>query len=120
LELSGALLLCAGFSFAVAGIGIASSERFVERDRERLAQELDGMKTKLVAAKVADDQIVGLLRVYRSAVVQQLAQQHLLIVGALILFSLLAASFGFSIMLWSKLRALSRRERTTVREPSAA
>lgn len=78
------------------------------------------MKGKLVAANVADDQIPGLLRVYRSALAEHLAQQHLVIVGALVLFSLLVASFGFSLMLLGKLRAVGRTEGTPVREARAS
>jgi amino acid transporter len=118
LKFFGAFLIWAGLSFAVAGVSIAASERFIERDRVRLAQELDGMKSKLVAAKVAENQMEGLLRVYRSAVVQQLTQQHLMIVASLVLFSLLVASFGFSLTLLGKLKALSYGEKTPTGGPS--
>ena len=64
------------------------------------------MRSKLTAAKVPDDQIVGLLRIHKSALVAEAAHENLAITSVLFLLSLVIALFGFVLGLWSKMRAL--------------
>jgi len=67
------------------------------------------MKTALTIAKISDDQMVGLLNVYRRNFSHHLGQQEFMVVSALILSSSVVSSFGFSTVLWGRLKTLNRK-----------
>ena len=107
LEFVGMLLLGAGFSFAIGFVGIAFDDQRAKDEKPRIQQSVEEMKAKLTAVKIPDDQLAGLLKVHKSALVTEAVHMHLITSSFLILFSLLVASFGFSLILLGKLRAIT-------------
>ena len=71
--------------------------------KPKIQMSVAEMKRRLISAKVPDDQIVGLLRVHKSALVAESAHEHFIVSSFLILFSLVVASFGFTVVLLGKL-----------------
>ncbi len=116
LELLGFLLLGMGFCFAVAWGGKCFSKQEIEQEKAEAVRELENVKSNLIAAKIPEDQIAGLLRIQKRAIVGETTVRRFAILSSLSLFSLMVASFGFSIVLWSRLRALRREEGPEVHE----
>src|SRR5437773_1220286 len=106
LELLGVLLIGAGFCFAVAWGGKCFSKQEIEQEKSEAVLELENVKSNLLASKIPEDQIAGLLRLQKRAIVGETTVRRFAILSSLALFSLTVASFGFSIVLWSRLRAL--------------
>jgi hypothetical protein len=108
LELLGLVLLGLGLCFTVASVGIGFSNEVILQDKERILRETHEMKTALVASKVPEDQIPGLLRVHKDLLAGQTAQQDLMIMSCMALSGLIVASFGSSLMLFSRLKSLAQ------------
>ena len=108
-ELCGWLCVWAAFAFAIAGVSFAFSEKIANHSKASLEREMEDMKTALTIAKISDDQMVGLLNVYRRNFSHHLGQQEFMVVSVLILSSSVVSSFGFSTVLWGRLKTLNRK-----------
>jgi len=103
-ELLGVVLLGLGLCFAVASVGIGFSNEVILQDKERILRESHEMKSALIAAKVPEEQIPGLLRVHKDLLAGQTAQQDLMTTYSMALLGLIVACFGSSIVLFSRLK----------------
>jgi hypothetical protein len=100
-------LLCgAGICFAVAWGGKLFSKQEIEQEKRDALLQLENVKSNLVAARIPDGQIAGLMTIQKRAIVGEAVAQRFAILSTLALLSLIVASFGFSVVLWSRLRAL--------------
>jgi len=104
LQLFGVFLCGSGLCFALAFVGLGFSHEEVTKQRHRLLAQMDEMKNALVAAKVPEEQIPGLLSVHKSAVVTEAVHEHFIILSFFGLLSLLVSSLGLTVVLWAKLR----------------
>jgi hypothetical protein len=111
LEMAGIILCGLGLCFALAFVGVSYSEERITKEKQELMAKMDEMKTALTAAKIPEDQIPGLLRVHKSALVSETTHMHFIILSFFVLLSLLLASVGLTIVLWAKLRAFTHAER---------
>ncbi len=105
------LLLGAGICFAIAWGGKCFSRQEIEQEKAEALQELGTVKSNLAAANIPAEQIRGLLDVQKRAIVGETTLRRFAILSALALCSLIAASFGMSLMLWSRLRVLRREQK---------
>ncbi len=106
LHLLGLFLCGMGVCFALTFVALGFSHEEVAKQKHRLLAQVDEMKSALTAARVPDDQIAGLLRVHKAALVTEATHEHFIILSFFVLLSLLVASVGLIVMLWAKLRAV--------------
>jgi hypothetical protein len=116
LELFGVVLCGAGICFAVAWGGKLFSKQEVDQEKREAMLEVENVRSNLVAAKIPEDQIAGLMRVQKRTIVGEAVGQRFAILSTLSLLSLIVASFGFSVVLWSRLRTLKREQRAETHE----
>jgi hypothetical protein len=112
LEIFGILLCGVGLCFAITFVGLGWSDEQLAKEKQQVATKLDEMKSTLTAAKIPAEQISGLLRVHKAALVAEATHTHFILLSFFILLSLLVSSVGLTVFLWGKLRALTRDERT--------
>jgi hypothetical protein len=115
LEIVGIALCGIGLWLALAFVGVSYSEKQIAKEKQEVLARMDEMKGALTAAKIPEEQIPGLLRVHKSALVSETTQRHFIILSFFVLLSLLIASTGLTIVLWAKLRALTERMRVDAR-----
>jgi hypothetical protein len=106
-QLLGIVLSGMGLCFALAFVGVNYSEQRLAKEKQHLMAKMDEMKSALTTAKIPPEQIPGLLRVHRAALVSETTNEHFIILSFFILMSLLVSSVGLLVVLWAKLRALS-------------
>ena len=106
-EVLGICVFGIGLCFALASIGVHYSEERLAKEKRQVATKMDEMRGALTTAKVPAEQIPGLLRVHKAALVRETTNEHFIILSFLILLSLLVSSVGVIVTLWAKLRALS-------------
>jgi hypothetical protein len=106
-QLLGMFLSGVGLCFALAFVGVHYSEERLAKEKQQVATKMDEMRGALTAAKVPAEQIPGLLRVHKAALVRETTSEHFIILSFFILLSLLVSSMGLIVTLWAKLRALS-------------
>jgi hypothetical protein len=105
-HLVGISLVGVGLCFAVAFGGLNYSEERLAKEKQQVAAKMDEMKSALAAAKVPPEQVPGLLRVHKAALVRGTTNEHFIILSFSILLSLLVSSVGLIVALWAKLRVL--------------
>lgn len=120
LEILGVALCGVGLCFALAFIGVSYSEERMAKEKLELMANMDEMKSALTAAKIPEEQIPGLLRIHKRALVSETTLMHFIILSFFVLLGLLVASVGLTIVLWAKLRAFTHAERIRVDAPIAA
>ena len=103
----GILLSGMGLCFALAFVAVNYSEERLAKEKQQLTAKMDEMKSALATAKVPPEQIPGLLRIHKAAVVSESTNEHFIILSFFILLSLLLSSVGLIVVLWAKLRTLS-------------
>ncbi len=108
MQLMGILLTGMGLCLALAFVGINCSEERLAKEKQQLAAKMDEMKSALTAAKVPPEQIPGLLRVHKAALVSETTNEHFIILSFLVLLSLFLSSVGLIVSLWAKVRTLSQ------------
>src|SRR5437899_8118304 len=111
LELAGMFVCGAGLCFALAFTGLSYSEERLAKEKQQLTAKMSEMKTALAAAKIPEEQIPGLLRVHKAALVSDSIHEHFIILSFFFLLSLLVASLGLTLLLWAKLRAFQQADR---------
>lgn len=107
LEMFGIFLCGGGLCIALASVGVSYSQEMMTREKQQLLGQVDEMKAALVAAKVPDDQISGLLRIHKATLVNEASHEHFIILSFFVLLGLLLSSVGLTVMLWAKLRILA-------------
>lgn len=112
LEMFGIFLGGVGLCFAVIFVGLGCSDEQLAKEKQQVATKMDEMKSALTAAKIPAEQIPGLLRVHKAALVAEAAHEHFILLSFFILLSLLVSSVGWAVFLWARLRAFTRAERT--------
>jgi hypothetical protein len=113
LEIFGILLCGVGLCFAIMFVGVGYSDEQLAKEKQQVVTKMDEMKSALIAAKIPTEQIPGLLRVHKAALVAESTHTHFILLSFFILLSLLGSSIGLTVFLWGKLRAATRDERTT-------
>jgi hypothetical protein len=113
-ELVGISLCGIGLVFALAVISVSFSEERVVKEKQQLMAKMDEMKRALTAAKAPEEQIPGLLRIHKAALVSNASHKHFIIPSVLVLLSLLAASVGLTLVVWAKFRAFAQAEKIRV------
>lgn len=112
------ILLCgAGLCLALGSVGASCSQEMLLHEKQQLLGQLDEMKNVLVAAKVPDEQIGGLLHVHKAALVSEAAHEHFIVLSFFILLGLSVSSVGLTVVLWAKLRTLAASQ---IQEPRSA
>jgi hypothetical protein len=106
LEVFGVLLCGMGLCFAVGIVGVSYSQEEVVKEKHQLLTQIHEMKSALAVAKVPEEQIPGLLRVHKAALVSEATHEHFIILSFFVLLSLLVSSVGLIVMLWAKLQAI--------------
>lgn len=114
LELLGISIAGVGVCFAISFIGIGYSQERTAKEKGQLMASMDQMKRILVEAKTPEEQIPGLLRIHKAALVSEANQKYFILLSFLVLLSLLVASIGVIIVLWAKIRSIAQVERTRV------
>ena len=114
LETLGIVLCGVGLVMAFSFAGIFRSEEVLARDKQEVLAKRDEMKSALTTAKVPADQIPGLMRVHESALVGRATDEDFIIFSFLILSSLLVASVGWTLILWARVRALTKAVNATM------
>ena len=97
--------LCAAITFVAA---VFSPEQLT-KDRQQVLAQVDEMKQALVAAKVPEEQIPGLLRVHKAALANTIGCEDFIVLYFLVSLSLWVSSLGLIIALWAKLRVLAAK-----------
>ena len=120
MELVGITLCGLGFCFALTFVSVSYSEKRVAKEKQELMAKMDEMRSALTAAKIPEEQMLGLLRVHKSALVSETTHMHFIILSFFVLLSLLLGSVGLTIVLWAKLRAFTHAEKLRVDAPIAA
>ena len=120
LDIFGVLLAGGGLACAVISVGIAFSKERLAEDAMQIDRKINEMKIALTTAKIPAEQIPGLLRVHRAAVVSDASLTHFFIVSFMFLLSLVAALVGLIIILWGKLCASTKVARAGVNAPANA
>jgi hypothetical protein len=120
LEAIGYLLCWLGFCFALLFVVVCCSEKRLAKEKHEFVIGVAEMKTALIAAKVPEEQIPGLLRVHKSALANHIAHMHFIVLSFFVLLSLWVALLGLVLQLWGKLRALPHAERSKGEETSVA
>ena len=108
MEIVGIFFAGVGVCFAIAVVGVAFDDNRASDEKPKIQQSVEEMKQKLIAAKVPEEQISGLLLVHKGALVTTAVHQHFIITSFLVLLSLLVALLGFTLILLGKLRANTR------------
>ncbi len=106
LEVFGVFLCGMGLCLAFAFVGVGISHEQVNKDKQRVLAQMDEMKSALIVAKVPEEQIPGLLRVHKAALVTEAAHEHFIILSFCVLLSLLVSSVGLVVILWARLRTV--------------
>jgi hypothetical protein len=106
------LLLGAGICFAIAWGGKCFSRQEIEQEKAEALQELGVIKSNLAAANIPAEQTTGLLNVQKRAIAGEATLRRFAILSSLTLCSLIVASFGLSLILWSRLSVLRHEQRT--------
>jgi hypothetical protein len=106
-ELCGLVILWLGILFAGACCSKIASLSPTQGDKDRMTREVDGMKTRLLQAKVPDDQIEGLLAVYRRAFAYRSMSRSWQIFAFLSIAGLCVGLLGLCLTLWSRQRRLA-------------
>jgi len=127
LEMFGILLCGTGLCFAIIfAVMIFSDEDTIAKEKREVATKMEEMKSALTAAKVPIEQIPGLLRIHKSALIVEKTHEHFILLSFFILSSLWLASTGWTVVLWARLRALIRAQKqlgqsppTSVPEPTS-
>jgi hypothetical protein len=118
LELLGILLCCIGLCLTITFVGIGFSGEQLAKEKEQVDTEMAEMKSALAAAKIPAEQIPGLLRVHKAALVTKTSHEQLFLVSFFVLLSLLMSSAGLTFFLWGKLRTFTiddERTKTAVK-----
>jgi hypothetical protein len=114
LEIFGILLCGVGLCFTITFVGLGWSDEQLAKEKQEVVTKMDEMKIALTAAKVPAEQISGLLRIHKAALVAEATHTHFILLSFFILLSLFVSSVGMTVFLWGKLRALTRDESTKV------
>lgn len=112
-EIAGMVVLISGLCLALVFILLAFDDKDLQANKLEVQKSVEEMKTNLVAARVPDNQVAGLLRIHKNARANEVGNQHFIVVSFLFLSCLIVASFGFSLMLFGKLRASAAASRAS-------
>jgi hypothetical protein len=112
LEILGLLFVWLGISFAIAFPAVGFSEDHLAKDKQQIAAKMDEMKNALSAAKIPDEQIIGLLKVYKVVTAEDVGHEDFILMSFSILLSLLTALFGWVIVLRARLRTVTKSQQT--------
>jgi len=115
------ILLCGiGLSFAIIYAGMVCSDEQLAKEKQQVSTKMDEMKSALIAAKVPAEQIPGLPRIHKAALAVEAAHEHFILLSFFILLSLLVSSVGLTVVLWARLRALTKEAEIRSDAPIAA
>jgi hypothetical protein len=106
LHLAGICLAGLGICFAVALVANSYSEQRLAKEKQQLVTGMDEMKSALATAKVPSEQMPGLLRIHRTALLREVNNEHFIILSFSVLLSLLVSSVGLTLALSANFRAV--------------
>jgi hypothetical protein len=113
LKLFGILLCILGLLLTAEFVGIGFSDMPRATAKEQVDTEMAEMKSALTAAKIPAEQIPGLLRVHKAALVTKTSHEQLFLLSFFVLLSLLMSSAGLTFFLWGKLRTFTTDDERT-------
>jgi len=119
LEMLGILLVGLGLCFSITFVGVGCSEERLAKEKQQVAAKMEEMRSALAAAETPAEQVPALLRVHKAALVSASTHEHFILMSFFVLSSLWVASIGLTAILWAKLRAITKWEKTRMNSPIA-